>query len=80
MLRCPTHRGHSFLSANEELLARYAACPTSTEVIAVQAAYLAQLQAPPRPSPGAPEMRTWGGVNLGSHADYSVCFAPNQEC
>ena len=50
----PMHRGHSFLSANEELLARYAACPTSAEVIAAQAAYLAQLQAPPRPAPGAP--------------------------
>ena len=46
-------RGHSFLSANEELLARYAACPTSAEVIAVQQAWLAQLQAPPRRTPGA---------------------------
>ena len=74
------HRGHSFLSANEELLARYAACPTSAEVIAVQAAYLAQLQAPPRPAPGAPEIWFWEGVNMGSHAGYSVRFAPNQEC
>ena len=57
---CSMHRGHSFLSANEELLARYAACPTSAEVIAVQAAYLAELQAPPRPSPGAPGIRGLG--------------------
>lgn len=58
------HRGHSFLSANEELLARYAACPTSAEVIAVQAAYLAELQAPPRPSPGAPEIRGLGSGEI----------------
>ena len=36
-------RGHSFLSTNEELLDRYAACPTSTEVIQVQTQYLEQL-------------------------------------
>lgn len=55
----PVRRGHSFLSTNEELLARYAACPTSAEVIAVQAAYLAQLRAPPRPPPGAPRPGVW---------------------
>jgi len=36
-------RGHSFLSTNEELLDRYAACPTSAEVIQVQTEYLDQL-------------------------------------
>lgn len=36
-------RGHSFLSTNEELLDRYAACPTSAEVIQVQTQYLEQL-------------------------------------
>jgi len=36
-------RGHSFLSTNEELLDRYAACPTSAEVIQVQTQYLDQL-------------------------------------
>lgn len=46
-------RGHSFLSANEELLDRYAACATSAQVIAVQAAWLDALRAPPRPEPGA---------------------------
>ena len=40
-------RGHGFFSANEELLERYAACPGSAEVIAVQGAYLEALQAPP---------------------------------
>ncbi|KAA6422954.1 MAG: RNase L inhibitor [Trebouxia sp. A1-2] len=35
--------GHSFLSTNEELLDRYAACPTSAEVIQVQTEYLDQL-------------------------------------
>ena len=53
-------RGHSFLSANEELLARYAACPTSAEVIAVQQAWLAELQAPPRPAPGAQRLAPHG--------------------
>lgn len=78
------HRGHSFLSANEELLARYAACPTSAEVIAVQAAYLAELQAPPRPSPGAPEIRVLGlsrnqheGLHAG-HSEATVGFAPTR--
>ena len=36
-------RGHSFLSTNEELLDRYAACPSSVEVIQVQKDYLDQL-------------------------------------
>ena len=47
-------RGHGFFSANEELLGRYAACPGSAEVIAVQSAHLAALQAPP-PAPPAGE-------------------------
>lgn len=38
-------RGHSFLSTNRELLERYAACATSVEVIAVQQAYLDDMQA-----------------------------------
>lgn len=36
-------RGHSFFSTNAELLDRYAACPTSAEVIQVQTDYLDQL-------------------------------------
>ena len=66
-------RGHSFLSANEELLARYAACPTSAAVIAVQAAYLAELQAPPRPAPGAPEAQ---GFNWGKPSVRVACCSP----
>ena len=38
-------RGHSFLSTNEELLQRYAACGTSAEVIAAQQAHLDAMQA-----------------------------------
>lgn len=37
-------RGHAFLSTNEELLDRYAACATSAEVITVQNEWLEQLQ------------------------------------
>ena len=38
-------RGHSFLSTNEQLLRRYAACSTSVEVLAVQAEHLEAMQA-----------------------------------
>ena len=48
-LRC---RGHSFFSTNEELLDRYAECPGSAEVIAVQTSYLDALHAAPRAVPG----------------------------
>jgi len=44
-------RGHSFLSTNEELLDRYAACPTSAEVIQVQTDYLDQLTNTPAKVP-----------------------------
>ncbi|EIE26892.1 DUF367-domain-containing protein, partial [Coccomyxa subellipsoidea C-169] len=43
--------GHGFFSANEELLDRYASCPGSAEVIAVQTAYLSALDAAPRAVP-----------------------------
>ncbi|BDA43122.1 Ribosome biogenesis protein TSR3 homolog [Coccomyxa sp. Obi] len=43
--------GHGFFSANEELLDRYASCPGSVEVIAVQTEYLDALQAAPRAAP-----------------------------
>ena len=46
-------RGHSFFTTNEELLDRYAECPGSSEVIAVQTAYLDSLHAAPRYVPGA---------------------------
>lgn len=46
-------RGHSFFTTNEELLDRYAECPGSAEVIAVQTAYLDSLHAAPRSVPGA---------------------------
>ena len=46
-------RGHSFFTTNEELLDRYAECPGSAEVIAVQTSYLESLHAAPRPVPGA---------------------------
>ena len=44
-------RGHGFFSANEELLDRYASCPGSVEVIAVQTEYLDALKAAPRAAP-----------------------------
>ena len=37
------YRGHSFFSTNAELLDRYAACATASEVIQVQTDYLDQL-------------------------------------
>ncbi|CAL8468881.1 g8422 [Coccomyxa elongata] len=43
--------GHGFFSANEELLDRYASCPGSVEVIAVQTEYLDALKAAPRAAP-----------------------------
>ena len=46
-------RGHSFFTTNEELLDRYAECPGSAEVIAVQTSYLDSLHAAPRSVPGA---------------------------
>lgn len=49
-------RGHSFFTTNEELLDRYAECPGSTEVIAVQTSYLESLHAAPRAVPGAGEL------------------------
>ena len=51
-LKC---RGHSFFSTNEELLDRYAKCPGSAEVIAVQTSYLDALHAAPRAVPGVPQ-------------------------
>ncbi|KAK9822515.1 hypothetical protein WJX74_000149 [Apatococcus lobatus] len=36
--------GHSFMSLNEELLRRYAECQTSSDVVAVQAAFLAEVE------------------------------------
>ena len=45
-------RGHSFFSTNAELLDRYAACPTSAEVIQVQTDYLDQLARVPARIPG----------------------------
>lgn len=45
------YRGHGFFSANEELLDRYASCPGSVEVIAVQTEYLDALKAAPRAAP-----------------------------
>jgi len=44
-------RGHAFLSANADLLDRYAACNTAQEVIQVQTSYLEHLQAKPPPEP-----------------------------
>ena len=49
-------RGHSFFTTNEELLDRYAECPGSTEVIAVQTSYLESLHAAPRAVPRAGEL------------------------
>ena len=49
-------RGHSFFTTNEELLDRYAECPGSTEVIAVQTSYLESLHAAPRAVSGAGEL------------------------
>jgi hypothetical protein len=46
-------RGHSFLSANEELLDRYAACQSGAEVIQVQNQFLEQMQSAPRRNPAA---------------------------
>ena len=63
---CCVRRGHGFFSANEELLARYAACPGSAEVIAVQGAHLALLQAPP-PAPPA-----------GAHVSSAARVPPSQ--
>ena len=51
-------RGHSFFTTNEELLDRYAECPGSAEVIAVQTAYLDSLHAAPRSVPGAGVLRS----------------------
>jgi hypothetical protein len=39
------HRGHSFFTTNEELLAAYAACETAADVIAAQNAWLEQATA-----------------------------------
>ena len=53
---CGLHRrGHSFFSTNEELLDRYAECPGSAEIIAVQTSYLDALHAAPRAVPGVPQ-------------------------
>jgi hypothetical protein len=65
-MRAHARRGHGFFSANEELLQRYAACPGSAEVIAVQTAHLAALQAPP-PAPPA-------GARILSLVLFSVWF------
>ncbi|KAK9815501.1 hypothetical protein WJX72_004749 [[Myrmecia] bisecta] len=46
--------GHSFLSTNEDLLERYAACETSAQVIEVQTAWLNQAQHIPAVLSGAP--------------------------
>ena len=46
-------RGHSFLSTNQELLERYAACATSVQVIEVQTAWLNQAQSVPAALSGA---------------------------
>lgn len=52
-------RGHSFLSTNEELLDRYATCPTSVEVIQVQNQYLEQLANVPAKVPDGKACLAW---------------------
>ena len=71
----PLCRGHGFFSANEELLERYAACPGSAEVIAVQSAHLEALRAPPpAPPAGMPFCQT---ATLGWEKAPSPCLLPS---
>ncbi len=67
-------RGHSFFTTNEELLDRYAECPGSAEVIAVQTAYLDSLHAAPRSVPGAGVYKSchvfWPGISMRVHSRF----------
>lgn len=60
-------RGHSFLSLNEELLQRYAACNAGQEIVSVQMDFLERLRQEPAP-------KVESGEIMGTCAMHFICF------